>query len=298
MLLEMEHITITAGQKNILKNFFLNIKEKELVALVGASGSGKSILAHSIIGITPESVICSGVIKYKGNILTEEIKSKLLGNEIVLIPQNTSYLDPLMKVGMQVAKGKKDKKHLQKVKELFQKYNMEHSVINQYPFMLSGGMIRRVFICSALMETPKLVIADEPTPGLHKEMAQKVVSHFREIADMGAGVLMITHDLELAISTADKIIVLYNGEIMEVTKAENFKSEHTLYHYYTKALWKAMPKNGFQNITIYQTNEKGCPFAQYCKKSKKQCITYEIPYFKKEESIIKCLFAGGEKQCY
>ena len=79
---------------------------------------------------------------------------------------------------------------------------------------------------------------------------------------------------------------------------QSYYNYERLYHYYTKALWKAMPKNGFQNITIYQTNEKGCPFAQYCKKSKKQCITDEIPYFKKEESIIKCLFAGGEKQCY
>ncbi len=298
MLLEMEHITITAGQRNILKDFFLTIEEKEFVALVGASGSGKSILAHSIIGIIPENVICSGTIKYKGFILTEEKKATLLGNEIVLIPQNTSYLDPLMKVGIQVAKGKKDKKSLEKVKNLFKKYHMEESVVYKYPFMLSGGMTRRVFISSALMETPKLVIADEPTPGLHKKMAQQVVSHFREMADMGAGVLMITHDLDLAISTADKIVVLYNGEIMEVAKAINFQSQDTLYHYYTKELWKSMPKNGFYHSPIQQTSIEGCPFAHYCQKAKKECTINKIPYFVKGESIVKCLFIGGEKQCY
>ncbi len=297
MLLEMEHVTITIGQKNILKDFFLTMQEGEFVALVGASGSGKSILAHSIIGITPKNVICNGTIKYKGSILTEEKKATLLGNEIVLIPQNTSYLDPLMKVGFQVAKGKKDKKSLEKVKNLFQKYHMEESAIHKYPFMLSGGMTRRVFISSALMETPKLVIADEPTPGLHKEVAQQVVSHFREMADMGAGVFMITHDLDLAISTADKIIVLYDGKIMEVTKAINFQSEDTLYHYYTKELWKCMPKNGFYHSPIQQTSTEGCPFVHYCQKAKKECVN-KIPYFAIGESIVKCLLAGGKKQCY
>ena len=78
-----------------------------------------------------------------------------------------------------------------------------------YPFELSGGMARQVLIGTAVVEQPQLVIADEPTPGLHMEAALRVLSHFREIADQGAGVLLITHDLELALKTADKIVVFY-----------------------------------------------------------------------------------------
>ena len=298
MILDMQQITISVEETKLVEEFFLQITAGEFVALDGASGSGKSILAHSIMGIAPKNVICHGNIKYCGEPLTDEKRTKILGKEIVLVPQNISYLDPLMKVGRQVAKGKKDKVSMEKVKKLFQKYHMQSSVMQRYPHMISGGMARRVFISSALMEQPKLVIADEPTPGLHKKMAEMVVSHFREMAEMGAGVLMITHDLELAIACADKIIVLYAGKIMEQTKAKNFQSEDTLYHPYTKALWRAMPKNGFHNTTMIQPSETGCPFFEGCTQSKKECKQNKIPYFQKEDSIIKCICAGGTEICY
>ena len=298
MILDMKQITISVNNTILVEDFFLQIASGELVALVGASGSGKSILAHSIMGIAPKNVVCQGEIRYQGEPLTKEKKRDVLGKEIVLVPQNISYLDPLMKVGRQVAKGKKDKISMEKVTKLFQKYNMHSSVMQRYPHMLSGGMARRVFIASALMEQPRLVIADEPTPGLHKEMAQMVVSHFREMAQMGAGVLMITHDLELAMDCADKIIVLYGGKIMEQTNAKSFQSENTLYHPYTKALWKAMPQNGFHTTSVTHPSKTGCPFLKGCTKSKKECMKNIIPYFQKENSIIRCIDAGGKEICF
>ena len=119
----------------------------------------------------------------------------------------------------------------------------EPDIRGKYPFQLSGGMTRRVLISTAVMEKPKLVIADEPTPGLHLEAATRVMGHFREMADDGAGVMLITHDLELALLTADRVIVLYGGRVVEETDAAAFQDERNLKHPYTKALFRSMPKN-------------------------------------------------------
>ena len=106
-------------------------------------------------------------------------------------------------------------------------------------------MARRVLIASALMENPRLVIADEPTPGLELNTARRVMGHFREIAGEGAAVLFITHDLELALETADRIMVFYEGEIIEEVTPEDFNCPERLTHPYTKALYYAMPERGF-----------------------------------------------------
>ena len=89
--------------------------------------------------------------------------------------------------------------------------------MKSFPFELSGGMARRVLISTAVMETPRLVIADEPTPGLDARAAGRILGHFREIADAGAGMLLITHDLELALTIADRVVVFYAGETVEET---------------------------------------------------------------------------------
>ena len=148
----------------------------------------------------------------------------LRGKEIVMVPQSTSYLDPLMKVGTQICKGKKDPERKKKLDGIFRRYGLAEEVQEQYPFELSGGMTRRVMISTAMIEEPKLVIADEPTPGLHLKAAKRAMEHFRELADMGAGVLIITHDLELALETADRVLVflcrIHSGRMQ---KTEDFR---------------------------------------------------------------------------
>ena len=146
------------------------------------------------------------------------------------MPQSTSYLDPLMKVGQQICKGKKTPEKKRKLDSIFEKYGLGKNVQEQYPFELSGGMTRRVMISTALIETPKLVIADEPTPGLDPKLARRAMEHFRELADMGAAVLVITHDLELALQTVDRIQVFYAGYTIEDSTAEDFAKEETLRH--------------------------------------------------------------------
>ena len=128
-----------------------------------------------------------------------------------------------MKAGASVRKGKKDSETRRKCREVLARYGLGKETEELYPFELSGGMTRRVLISTAVMEKPRLVIADEPTPGLHMEAAKRVLSHFREIADEGAGVLLITHDLELALEAADRIVVFYAGTNVEEAPVADFE---------------------------------------------------------------------------
>jgi peptide/nickel transport system ATP-binding protein len=231
---------------DVITDLSLTVREGEIVAVIGASGSGKSLLAHAVLGILPDNAVVGGSLEYRGEALTEERLEKLRGGEIVLVPQGVTYLDPLMKVGKQLEKGGRGKKTAERVSGALARFGLGENTRCMYPFQLSGGMARRVLIASAAMEEPRLIVADEPTPGLHMEVAKRVMGHFREIAAGGAGVLMITHDLELAISTADRIVVFYAGKTVEEASASDFDNEKKLRHPYTKALYRALPANGFE----------------------------------------------------
>ena len=154
-------------------------------------------------------------------------------------------------------------------------------------------MTRRVMISTALIETPKLVIADEPTPGLDPKLARRAMEHFRELADMGAAVLVITHDLELTLQTVDRIQVFYAGYTIEDSTAEDFAKEETLRHPYTKALWRAMPGHGFHYIDGVQPYardmQQGCPFAPRCGKCTDKCKE-EVPWHQSGNGYVRCIY--------
>lgn len=228
-----------------VKGMDLEVGAGELTAVVGASGSGKSLLAHAVLGLLPYNASMSGEMYYCGEKLTKDRQEKLRGNEIVLVPQSLAYLDPLMKIGRQIKKNRRDANVDRKLKEIFGRYHLKEEVEELYPFELSGGMNRRILISTAMIENPRLVIADEPTPGMDLKTARRAMEHFRELADMGAGVLLITHDLQLAIETADRIVVFHDGKTIDEAAPEDFQAEDTLKHAYTRALWRAMPRNGF-----------------------------------------------------
>lgn len=262
VVLEVKHLAISFLQYDRglrrrelqpIRDLNLTVRAGEMAAVVGASGSGKSLLAHAVLGIMPYNCFVSGEIDYDGKPLTEGRLKKLRGREISLVPQGVSYLDPLMRVGDQIRKGKKDAVSLKRCRELLERYGLGSETEKLYPFELSGGMARRVLIASALMENPKLVIADEPTPGLDLATARRVMGHFKEIANAGAGVLLITHDLELALETADRILVFYDGEVVEEAAALDFESGENLKHPYARALFGAMPQNG----SVFQSQDEG-----------------------------------------
>ncbi len=250
----------------VISNLSVTVKEGEILAVAGSSGSGKSLLAHAILGILPGNAQVIGEMLYRGKTLTGEQQQRLRGKEIALVPQSVEYLDPLMNVGKQVigVGGSREKQE-----SVFKKYGLADFVKKMYPFQLSGGMARRVLVSTAVISDAKLIIADEPTPGLSKEIAQTAMGHFRALADEGRGVLLITHDLDLALAYADRVAVFYAGTTVEVASAKDFRlGPDALRHPYTKALWRAMPQNGFQPIEGSQPYAgdlpKGCLFAPRC----------------------------------
>lgn len=228
-----------------VRDLSLRVEPGQLAAVVGESGSGKSLLAHAILHILPRNAQVSGTIRYDGLLLTSRRAEELRGREIALIPQEITCLDPMMKVGPQVRRGRNDPETRARCRQVLARFGLGPEVEDLYPFELSGGMARRVLIACAVMEQPRLIVADEPTPGLDPKTARRILGHLRELAQGGTGVLLITHDLELALSAADKITVFREGRAVDEVPAAAFQTGEGLDHPYTRALWRAMPKHEF-----------------------------------------------------
>lgn len=284
-ILEIDDLTISFSQYEskkssrkielpVISRLSVSVREGEIVAVAGSSGSGKSLLAHAVLGILPYNASFSGKMYFRGELLTTEKIGALRGNKIALVPQSTTYLDPLMTAGAQVRNGK-GKEKWEKQRALFQRYGLGEDVDKKYPFECSGGMTRRVLLTSALMGNPELIIADEPTPGMDSELAKKSMADFRAYADEGNGVLLITHDIELALEVADRISVFYAGTTVEEASVSDFSSKEKLRHPYTRALWQALPQNGFSPLTGSQPYVKdmprGCPFGPRCEFYTEKC---------------------------
>ncbi|MBQ9002772.1 MAG: ABC transporter ATP-binding protein [Eggerthellaceae bacterium] len=218
----------------------ISVHAGEVVAVVGASGSGKTLLADSIMGLYEPNAYVEGEIWFDGASMDAASLARVRGaaGGIALVPQGVSHLDPLMRVGKQVGDP-------EQCAELFARYGLAEEVMHLDPHQRSGGMARRVLLCTALASEPKLIIADEPTPGLDIELAVAALSDFRAFADEGGGVLLITHDIELALRVADRVAVFKDGTVVEETAVANFASPDKLRHPFTRALWHALPEHDF-----------------------------------------------------
>lgn len=307
-ILEIEHLNVSFVQYEkgmrqidlpVITDLNVSVHEGEIVAVVGSSGSGKSLLAHAVLGLLPSNADVSADIYFDDKKLTPEDIVALRGKEIALVPQSTTFLDPLQKVGRNVRRSRKDGESVGRQKELFRHFHLREEAEDLYPFELSGGMARRVLLSSALMESPRLIIADEPTPGLDLPLAKKAMEDFRAFADKGNGVLLITHDIELALEVADRIAVFYAGTTVEEAPIRDFKSEETLRHPYTRALWRALPQNGFQSLPGIQPYVKdmpeGCPFAPRCEMADDECGG-EIPVRIVRCGTVRCIKAKADME--
>ncbi|MGF9697452.1 ABC transporter ATP-binding protein [Paenibacillus sp. MABNR03] len=293
-------------ESKVIQDLDLTVNEGEIVAVVGASGSGKSVLAQAIMGILPANARMEGQISYADEPLTRERQLRLRGDELVYIPQSVSYLDPLMKVGKQVhpVNRKSDQRRLSSrsqmekaEQELAGRYQLPQGTSRKYPYELSGGMARRVLMATATSGEPKLIIADEPTPGIHPEVLAETMRQFRKLADQGTGILWITHDIASALTAADRIVVFYAGSCVETAQAVDFTDNgNGLRHPYTRALWDALPQNGFQPIPgsqplADQRMEKGCPFAPRCQAATHACIDKHPEIRKVRGGEVRCIHA-------
>lgn len=298
--LSLSFVQYTSGLRQtelkVISNLSIEAYKGKILAVVGSSGSGKSLLAHAILGILPSNAKLNGKIEYDGEELTQERKEALRGKEIALVPLSVTYLDPLMRVSDQVIGCVEEEKAglMKKLqKEIFQRYGLKPDVEKMFPHELSGGMTRRVLVSTAVIRSAKLVIADEPTPGLDEKTLNETLDYFKDMANKGCAVIIITHDIEAALKISDKIAVFYAGTVLEVANVEDFKNDgENLRHPYTRALWNALPQNKFQVIKGHQPMQDevidGCIFYERCSKKKALC-SQGIPELRQVNGgVVRC----------
>lgn len=304
-ILEVENLSISFNQYtdglkqknvNVISSLNVTLEEGEILAVVGASGSGKSLLAHAILGILPHNANSSGTISYDGEILTAARQASLRGTEIALIPQSVNYLDPLMRVGNQVRTSARVRDAVAAQRKVFERLRLKPAVEKMYPFQLSGGMARRTLLSTAIVSGAKVIIADEPTPGLDPVVIKEALENFREFADNGCAVMLITHDIESALTIADKIAVFYAGTTVEIAPVENFKGDGgALRHPYSKALWRALPQNEFIPIPGSQPHPNnlpsGCLFAPRCPLATSECEQAPPEMRELRNGRVRCIHA-------
>lgn len=230
----------------------LTLNKNETLAIVGESGCGKSALAFSIMGLHNRAKI-DGNILFKDNDIANISSSKLnklRGKDMAMIFQDPlTALNPLMMIGEQIGetillhkKGISKDQRKKFVIDLLDKVGIpraEHTY-TQYPHELSGGMRQRVIIAMAIANDPGLLIADEPTTALDATIQSQILGLINDLKqDMHAGIILITHDLGVVAEMADRVAVMYAGQIVEITDV------HTLFenplHPYTKSLLNSMP---------------------------------------------------------
>lgn len=230
----------------------LTVKKNEVLAIVGESGSGKSAFAFSIMGLHTRAKI-EGEINYKGNNLVQATPNqmkKLRGNEMGMIFQDAlSALNPLMVVGAQIDEAillhnPKSSKNLRKMQVI----NLLNQVgiprpektYHQYPHELSGGMRQRIVIAMAISNQPELLIADEPTTALDVTIQSQILDLIKELKEtIHAGIILITHDLGVVAEMADRVAVMYAGQIVEI--ADVYTLMENPQHPYTRSLLNSIP---------------------------------------------------------
>lgn len=304
-LLEVNNLSVSfcmyngGVQQNNLKvisDLSVTVRSGEILAIAGSSGSGKSLLAHAVLGLLPQNAAVSGEMLYKGEMLTSQRQKRLRGSEIALVPQSVTYLDPLMQVGNQARGADKSPQRAQRQQNVFKRLNLLPETEKLYPFQLSGGMARRVLFSTAIITDAELLIADEPTPGMHIDQALEALLILRELADAGKGVILITHDIDLAFRFADKIAVFYAGTTVEEAPVADFiTGPSALRHPYSKALWRALPQNEFAPIEGFQPYAgelpPGCLFAPRCPQKTIECERKNPPMREIRGGLVRCVHA-------
>lgn len=269
---------------NAVDNVSIDLYENEVLAIVGESGCGKSTLATTLMGLHNENFTrSSGQAIYDGKNLvglSEEELNKIRTKEIGMIFQDPlSALNPLQKISWQIEEAliyhtDMDKEaRKERVIELLTQVGIPDPIrcANQYPHQLSGGMRQRVMIAMALSCKPKIIIADEPTTALDVTIQAQILDLLKELqSEMNAGVILITHDLGVVAEMADRVAILYAGQLVELGTAEQiFKNPK---HPYTRSLLKSIPQfdgDGSDELyaiegmvpSIKDLDRKGCRFA-------------------------------------
>lgn len=252
-LLSVTDLQIAYGAEPAVAGVSFTVGRGEVVAVVGESGSGKSTTAHAILGLLAGSGhVTGGTVEFEGEQIgsySDRAWQRIRGARIGLVPQDpTTSLNPVTRIGDQVAEvlrihglADRRKARLDAV-EVLERAGIDRPEIRarQYPHELSGGMRQRVLIGIALVANPALIIADEPTSALDVTVQRRILDHLDErIAESGAAVLLITHDLGVAADRADRILVMQGGRIVESGRTADILDNPR--HEYTKKLLDSAP---------------------------------------------------------
>lgn len=263
------------GKVQAVRGIDFKLYEGETLAIVGESGSGKSVTTKAILGILPKnSIIEEGEILYKGADLTkykEKDFYNLRGKEISLIFQDPlSALNPIMKIGKQITEALVLREHMSKedakkrALELMEMVGITNPEVRyeQYPFQFSGGMRQRIVIAIALSCQPKILICDEPTTALDVTIQAQILKLIKDLQkEYHYTIVFITHDLGVVANIADRVAVLYAGQIIELATVEELFYDPR--HPYTWALLSSLPQLAERNTKLYSIT--GTPPSLYNK---------------------------------
>jgi len=253
-LLAIHQLRVDIDRSPILRDVSLGVADAEVCGLVGESGAGKSMVAKAILGLLPRSArIRGGEILFNGQdlvSLSAAARRKLLGKDIALIPQDPiGSLNPVRRIGDQISDGLMLHLGISKSGAKQRALSLLADVLitdpervyDAYSHALSGGMRQRVLIAMAFSCSPKLIIADEPTTALDVTVQKQVLRIIRSLQHkQGTSLLFVTHDLGVVAKICDRVVVLFDGRVLENTAATELFD--TPGHPYTRALLNAMPR--------------------------------------------------------
>lgn len=230
-----------------LRSATLDLRPGEVLALVGESGGGKSLLVHAVLGLLPVNAEVSGEVRLDGALLDKVALRHARGRRLALVPQSLTHLDPLAPIGRQITWAARRAGREIDVAEALARAGLPASAAALRPASLSGGMARRAFLAMVLGGSADILLADEPTDGLDPENAALILRSLRRMADEGAAVLLVTHDLALALPFADRVVAMEDGRTLAPEDARSFTGTgEALRLDSNRRLWQALPQNGFR----------------------------------------------------
>ncbi|NBJ69289.1 MULTISPECIES: ABC transporter ATP-binding protein [Clostridia] len=289
----------------------LSIKQGETVAIVGESGCGKSITSLSIMQLVPEpnGEIVGGTILFNGkNLLecTEEEMCHVRGKDVSMIFQDPmTSLNPVLTIGEQLMEvvvhhQKKSKQAAyERAISLLKMvgFSNPEDIMKNYPHRLSGGMRQRVMIAMAMICNPSLLIADEPTTALDVTIQAQIIELMKELNDQYAtSILLITHDLGIVSEMAEKVVVMYAGQVVEEASVEELFSNAL--HPYTEGLIRSIPVMEGERKELYsipgnvpspEDFPDHCRFATRCSKAFARCFQGQPNLIQQTETqFVRC----------
>ena len=305
-ILRLENVNVSfnigKGSLDVIDDLNLVIDQGTSIAMIGESGSGKSVIASSILRILEKNARITGKVLYHDDEDIYKMSRKRLdevrGKGICLIPQNASQAwDPIMRIGKQMTEFIEKTGYAKNVSAVMAAESLikcgfdDPSVImKSYPYTLSGGMSQRAMIAMCLAVEPEMIIADEPTKGLDTKSVAQVIDLMTMITREKRTLMMITHDLDVA-QCCEETAVLYSGLIVERGKSSEVASKPL--HPYTKGLILAQPKNGMHPIPGdigLRPDWIGCPFKKRCEMCEERCMS-DVPLREVGNRLVRCFNA-------